>query len=234
MVVESYREGMDERALADDVAALGVLAEPQRARIYAQLADASTALTRQEICDALDIGRTLAAFHLDKLQRAGLVHVVSPAASAGGRGRPPTRYAVSTRELLASIPPRRYDLLAEVLVRAASLEGGSLRERALTAARAHGEELAESARARLAAPTGGETLPAVLADLGYRPRRDGADVVLANCPFDRLRRVDTELVCSINLALAEGLLRGLGDDAVVARLRPHESACCVVLESVSE
>jgi predicted ArsR family transcriptional regulator len=227
---------MDERAEAvDSVAALGVLAEPQRARIYTFLADASGPLTRQEICDALHVGRTLVAFHLDKLERAGLVQEV-PTSGPGtgtGRGRPPTRYAVSRREFAATVPPRRYDLMAEVLVRAASHaaagQTAGLREAALAAARDRGRELAEAAAADGApAP---RAMP-VLEELGYRPRREGGDVVLANCPFERLRNIDPALVCSVNLALAEGLLEGLGEDAWVALLRPRPPACCVALRPV--
>lgn len=229
--MESYGEHMDQRGeTADDVVALGVLGEPQRARIYAHLADSPTPLTRQEICAALGVGRTLAAFHLDKLERAGLVRVVAASPSRGGRGRPPTRYAVSGRELLASVPPRRYDLLAEVLVRAASEGGESLRDDARAAARARGRELAEAALGEVG-DAGGEALPAILAELGYRPRRDGAALVFVNCPFDRLREVDTAVVCSINLALAQGLLEGLGEDRLVARLRPDPPACCVTIVS---
>ncbi len=49
-----------------------------------------------------------------------------------------------------------------------------------------------------------ELLTKLLTRLGYQPREDGQSVVLANCPFLRLRAADTQLVCSINAALAAG------------------------------
>ncbi len=69
----------------DGLVALGVLAEPQRARIYAHLASAEQPRTRQEVCEALGIGRTLVGFHLDKLQRTGFVR------TAGGDALHPKR-----------------------------------------------------------------------------------------------------------------------------------------------
>lgn len=221
---------------ADDLVALGVLAEPQRARIYAHLAAAGEPRTRQEVCDALEIGRTLVAFHLDKLQRAGLVRAVPANVMSGGRGRPPQRYTVSDRELIATMPPRRYELLAEVLVRAAGEQEPTepLKAAATRVARRRGVELAQ-AQADVGG-TGGrhhprEALTHLLTRLGYEPRHEGETVLLTNCPFQRLRAADTELVCSINAALGAGYVEGLGMSGhLTARLRPCPVNCCVVLE----
>lgn len=223
---------------ADDLAALGMLAEPQRARIYAHLAAAGDPPTQQELCETLGLGRTLVAFHLEKLQRAGLVHPAGPATPrAGGRGRPPQRYAVSDREVIATVPPRRYELLAEILVRAAAAQapGEGMRTAAVRVARDRGVELGrEQARRDGAGRDVGEELTALLVRLGYEPRRDGDAIVLTNCPFQRLRVTDTELVCAVNAALGEGYLDGLGmNEALTARLRPCPVNCCVVLEQTA-
>ena len=50
---------------------------------------------------------------------------------------------------------------------------------------------------------------------------------LANCPFDRLAREHTELVCSMNLSLVGGVLEGLGCESLEAVLEPEEGLCCV-------
>ncbi|SES00935.1 Predicted transcriptional regulator, ArsR family [Lentzea xinjiangensis] len=225
---------------ADDFSALGVLAEPQRARIYAQLAAATQPQTRQEVCEALGLGRTLVAFHLDKLQRAGLVHAVRPEAAPGARGRPPQRYAATDREVIATVPPRRYELLAQVLLRATREQapGEPIHAAAVRAARARGVELAQglepagedhSGTAEDARPW--EALTRLLSRIGYQPRRDGDALILTNCPFQRLRVTDTELVCSINAALSAGYLDGLAmNEAVTPRLRPCPVNCCIVLE----
>ena len=41
-----------------------------------------------------------------------------------------------------------------------------------------------------------------------------------------------ELVCGMNLALAEGLLEGLGDRRAVARLDPQPGLCCVAIAGI--
>ncbi len=217
----------------DGLVALGVLAEPQRARIYAHLASAEQPRTRQEVCEALGIGRTLVGFHLDKLQRTGLVRTVRASVARSGRGRPPQRYTVSDRDLIATVPPRRYELLADVLVRAAAEQAPDepLQAAALRVARKTGSELARAELDKAAEPCGVEALTQLLTRLGYQPRQDGKAVILTNCPFQRLRMRDTELVCSINAALGAGYLEGLGmSEGLTSRLRACPVNCCVVLE----
>lgn len=218
----------------DDIVALGLLAEPQRARIYAHLASSPQPLTRQEVSKDLGIGLTLVAFHLDKLLWAGLVQVVRCDAQAGGRGRPPQRYAVTDRELVATVPPRRYELIAEILLLATrdQAPGETMHTAAMRVARARGAELAsQETRGGVDAPEPHGALTQLLAGLGYGPSSDGSDVVLTNCPFQRLRAADTELVCTINAALSAGYLDGLAlNQTLTARLRPCPINCCVVLE----
>lgn len=68
--------------------------------------------------------------------------------------------------------------------------------------------------------------------LGFEPRRTSeGEVVLRNCPFDSLRVYGREVICSMNLALIEGLLEGLELDEIQARLAPREGMCCVALRS---
>jgi len=217
----------------EDFHALAVLAEPQRARIYAHLTATPEPRTQQEIAQALGIGRTLVAFHLDKLQRTGLVHPARSHPAPDGRGRPPQRYAASDQELIATMPPRRYHLLAEVLVRAAREQapGEPLRAAATRVARRQGVELAQTEGQAAQRGSRPRSLMHLLTRLGYEPHRNGDTIVLTNCPFQRLRAVDTELVCSINAALGAGYLEGLSmSDGVLARLRPCPVNCCVVLE----
>ena len=103
-------------AVAGTLAALSSLSEPQRARIYQYLVSAKGPRTRQQISEALAIGRTLVAFHLDKLQQVGLILPAAEPVAAPRPGRPPRRYVVAQQEVSATVPPRRYELLAEILV----------------------------------------------------------------------------------------------------------------------
>ncbi len=220
---------------AKDVVALGVLSEPQRARIYHYLASAKTPRTRQELSETLGVGRTLVAFHCEKLEQAGLIQSVAAEPAVPGRpGRPPQRYQVTQQEISASVPPRRYEFLAEILVQAASEQVPTepLNEAALRVATRRGRELGFELRDGLDNPRSArEMLSDLLTRLGYEPTDDGESVVLTNCPFQRLTVLDTKLVCSINAALAAGYLEGLGVDRYLsARLRPCPNNCCVVVE----
>ena len=73
-----------------------------------------------------------------------------------------------------------------------------------------------------------EHAAAVLAAHGYEPSITGDTAVLRNCPFHSLAQAHTDLVCTMNLHLIEGLVESLGD-GVVARLDPHPPYCCVTL-----
>ncbi len=219
--------------LAEDVETLGALVEPQRRRVYEHVAALGTPASLTEIADALTMGRTLAAFHLGKLVEAGFVEASAP--EAGRRGRPSQRYQASRREVAVSVPARHYELVAEVLLLAAD-EQRNAEPLALTAtrvARRHGASVAaahRSARLPRTAKAKQAAVSSLLDALGYAPRPDGDQLLLRNCPFDRLRDTNCELVCTINHALAEGYLTGLGvDDSMTATLRPCADNCCVVV-----
>jgi predicted ArsR family transcriptional regulator len=119
-----------------------------------------------------------------------------------------------------SLPPRDYGraagLLAEV-VDALGAEGDLER-----VARRDGRSLGASA------PGGVE---AVLRRQGYEPYLDGGAVRMRNCPFHVLARDFPPVVCGMNLALLEGVLDGLGETGLTARMEPRPGECCVALVS---
>src|SRR6266542_2939162 len=61
--------------MPDAVDAIGALHDPVRRAVYHHVVGQPEAVGRHEVAQALDIGRTLAAFHLDKLAAAGLLEV---------------------------------------------------------------------------------------------------------------------------------------------------------------
>jgi predicted ArsR family transcriptional regulator len=77
-----------------------------------------------------------------------------------------------------------------------------------------------------------EALLESLRERGYEPREapDG-DIRLGNCPFHALAEDHRELVCGMNLELAAGLIDGLGEPGVEARLDPQPGQCCVAIAS---
>ena len=216
-----------------DLAALAALTDGQRRRVFEQIqADGECTVTA--IATALSIGRTLVTFHLAKLVEADLVEVVPAQKRLGVRGRPSQSYRLTGREVTASVPDRRYDLLAGVLLAGVAEHhpGESAQDSADRVAHRRGKELAqqltESRAARSVAARLGR-LETLLTSLGYVPRRQDKTITLRNCPFDKFRPENTPQVCQVNLALAQGYVDGLDlSDRVSVQLRPCPDNCCVV------
>jgi predicted ArsR family transcriptional regulator len=132
------------------------------------------------------------------------------------------------------LPERRYEAAARVL--AGALErAGKVPPRAVVAS-AHEAGLAIGAAARRAAGKRPgrrrrrDALMVALHDRGYEPRTEaGGDITLGNCPFHALVDDHRQLVCGMNLALADGVLDGLGEHHLAARLDPQPDRCCVVI-----
>ncbi|MGR6917362.1 hypothetical protein ACU635_24260 [[Actinomadura] parvosata] len=121
-----------------------------------------------------------------------------------------------------SLPPRDYVTLASVLADVVEVLGAE--ERA--------EEVARGAGARIGGRQRGEPVERVLGERGYEPYAEGGRVRLRNCPFHVLAEEQPLLVCSMNLALCQGLLEGLGDDPGRAVLDPRPGECCVSLKQI--
>jgi predicted ArsR family transcriptional regulator len=221
---------MDERRTAQ-VAAVAALAEPTRRRVYDHVVRTPEPVSRDEAAAALAVPRATAAFHLDRLVADGLldVHYERRTGRSGpGAGRPAKLYRRAECSVSVSLPERRYDLAGELL--AASLaEAESTGERpgAVLDRRAFGlgRQLADEAP-----DAGTDAVLGVLEGHGFEPRVQDGAITLANCPFHALAREHTELVCGMNLRLMEGLVEGMPDAALVARLHPTPGMCCVRLE----
>jgi predicted ArsR family transcriptional regulator len=216
---------------ADDLGRVGALAEPTRRALYEYVATQSEASSREAAASAVGIPVHSAKFHLDRLVEEGLLEAEFrrlSGKSGPGAGRPSKLYRRSGVEVAVSIPPRHYDLAAEILaggIERASTTGTPIQVAVNDCAREVGTHLGSAARDTSVA--GLEQLARALARHGYEPQVSGRDMVLANCPFDRLARSHTSLVCSMNLAFVEGTLEGLGCHGVQARLDPAPDACCV-------
>jgi predicted ArsR family transcriptional regulator len=77
-------------------------------------------------------------------------------------------------------------------------------------------------------------LEATLEDRGYEPAEtESGEIRFRNCPFHVLVEDHRDLVCNMNLALADGVLDGLGDGRLSARLDPQPGQCCVAIGDAS-
>ena len=221
--------------VSDDLGALTQLHDPVRRALYEFVARQGGDVGRAEAAEAAGISRTLAAFHLDKLVEAGLLEArfKSPEKKGPGSGRPAKVYRRAPHERIVSLPPRDYAALASVLADAVDLLGGD--EHAEKAARAAGARLGKRAVQQHAATKSRKALAVldVLEERGYEPRVEGPCIRLRNCPFHVLAKEHPVLVCSMNLALCQGLLEGLGDDPNRAKMDPRPEECCVVVSKTN-
>lgn len=201
-----------------DLQAVASLAEPIRRTLYDYVVGSSEAVSRDDAAEAADVSRQVAAYHLDRLADDGLLAVEYrrlTGREGPGAGRPSKLYRRSDQVHEVSIPPRRYELAARILLDAA--RESHLDSKALSAvARRTGEEIGHAG------------LQAALEATGYEPVTENGETRFRNCPFHVLRDRDRETTCGLNLALVEGMVEGSGADTD-AVLAPEEGYCCVRL-----
>ncbi len=223
-------------ATFEALGAVAALDDPVRLALYRHLASQPGWVDRDHAAAAAGISRSLAAYHLDRLLAAGLLEVEyrRPDGRRGpGAGRPAKRYRRSQQAVEVSVPPRRYDVAAELLVRAMA---GALGDRAVEplagVAEAFGQRLGAAARGS-GRPTSRQELRRLLRTelqaLGFEPREAGRAITLGNCPFATLARAHPGVVCGMNLALITGLIEGTGVTGAIARLEAEDGRCCVVV-----
>ncbi len=209
---------------------LAPLADPVRRRLYDFVVGQPDAVDRDAAAAGVAIGRPLAAFHLDRLATSGLLDVEyhrRSGRSGPGAGRPAKFYRRARgRETSVSLPPRRYDEVAEILAEGVE-RSADARGEALEAARRRGHEIA----AATPAPHDRAALLEALTGRGYEPTIDADGTIrLRNCPFDRLATDHRELTCSLNLAMLTAVAEDHDAAGVEARADPIDGFCCVALK----
>lgn len=207
----------------EDIETIAVLQDPVRRRLYEYVAAQDHEVSRNEAAEGTGVGRTLAAFHLDKLVDVGLLETESrrlSGRSGPGAGRPAKLYRRSGAEHQVSVPARDYRTAADLLAEVAEVARLDTELRA--AARREGRAAAEPVEGLAAAHV-------VLAARGYEPRMDDDGVLrLVNCPFHVLSQRYPALVCGMNLALLEGLLEHAA--GLRASMDPRPGLCCVAVQ----
>ncbi|MFD1151538.1 helix-turn-helix transcriptional regulator [Saccharothrix hoggarensis] len=215
------------------VSAVAALDEPTRRRLYDFVVRSPAAVSRDEAAEAVGVPRTTVAFHLDRLVTEGLLEVVRErrtGRTGPGAGRPAKLYRRSAEQIAVSLPDRRYELAGHLLadaVQEAADTGESPRAVLDRRAREVGRELGRSARTDDPGPVAARH---ALERFGFEPRTEDRSIVLGNCPFHSLVQQHMRLVCGMNLCLLDGLLDGLADTGLVARLVPAPGLCCVRLD----
>lgn len=210
--------------IATQAAGIGALAEPVRRALYEYVVAQPEPVGREAAAAAVGVPTHKAKFHLDRLVDEGLLEVEFRrlgGKTGPGAGRPSKLYRRSEREWALSLPGRRYDLVGHILADGVERAGQDVSlDDALKAA-------AVDAGTAVGSRAAGERLVDVLSTQGYEPRVDEDVIVLANCPFDSLAQLHTELVCGLNRSFVQGVADGLGCNNQEACLEPDPERCCV-------
>jgi predicted ArsR family transcriptional regulator len=218
------------------IASVAALNEPVRHALYRYVVEQAGEVTRDQAAQALGISRALAALHLDRLAREGLLDVSFRRLSGKrgpGAGRPSKLYRRSSRQVEISLPPRSYELAARLLASAVEeAQSPEALQSLSTVARSFGESLGAETRALATSPEDRDALLSAaedaLAAYGFEPYRDPEGVIrLRNCPFHALASCHRSLICGMNLSLMSGVLEGLRVQGIDAVLEPQPGACCV-------
>jgi predicted ArsR family transcriptional regulator len=191
----------------------------RRGEVLALLRGASAPMTIAQVAERLGVHVNTARFHLDALTERGLAEPAT--APRNGPGRPPL--AFRARRRMDRSGPRRYELLAGVLVRGlAATRDGS--RRAAELGRDWGRQLGGADDRAGSADAATDRLLGLLDDLGFAPERrtvdDQTQIGLRHCPFLELAEHQREVVCPVHLGLMQGAMERLSDEVTVTSLEP--------------
>jgi predicted ArsR family transcriptional regulator len=223
------------------------LDDPVRRRLYDYVCGSAEPVGRDEAAAAVGIGRPLAAYHLDRLVSLGLLtadYRRPPDRTGPGAGRPAKVYVRSPGEFTVTAPPREYELAARLLAEAVESDASGFSLACLKrVARRLGTEIGRGSARQLPrggtgprpaarGRTGREVMCAVLTEHGFEPFTDeDGSMALRNCPFHKLAERHREVVCTMNLALLEGVTAGIGAQDMRPALEPVPGRCCVVVRT---
>lgn len=200
------------------------LGSPELRAVLTLVRAAPEPVTADDVCERLDIPRSVARWRLERLADAGLL--VPAFASGHGAGRPPKTYAAAPETAALEFPPRRFEKLVALLAASTS-------DRRLGAVgEEFGRSLARDARLKPGARPF-ERLCAALGRLGFQASVESADehgavIVTPTCP---LRPVVMEDDAA--RAIDQGMWRGLVESVLAqpAEIRCHAEGCHAPSES---
>jgi predicted ArsR family transcriptional regulator len=221
-----------DRDVNDLAAALG---DTTRRGIYIAVRESAEPMIASEIAEVFGIHANVARHHLDHLVADGYLQVSHkrPTGRTGpGAGRPAKHYEPTTKDVSVQFPARRYDLLADLLLRMverlAPDDAGNVAEevgreygRELAAELGFGEDSGYEAAARAVA----KAMTGVGFDIEARPGQH--QFVTRHCPFGSAADNHPDIVCRLDQGLVSGLLEQASQQPV-AIVTPHgaeDDAC---------
>ena len=203
-----------DRTLSDLTSTLG---DPTRRSIYLTVRESADPVTAAQIAAEFDIHANVARHHLDRLADEGYLEITRkrPEGKNGpGAGRPAKCYTSTDKEIELQFPARRYDLLADLLIRVVQkLEPERASEIAAEVGREYGMELAGTLQLPDAASFDSvlAVVQQALVDVGFAvdTNTGNRQLLMSHCPFGRTAFDHPEVVCSLDRGIVNGLMEAL-------------------------
>ena len=203
-----------ERSLSDLTSTLG---DPTRRSIYLTVRASADPVTAAQVAAEFNIHANVARHHLDRLTDEGYLEVAhkrSTGKNGSGAGRPAKCYTPTDKEIELQFPARRYDLLADLLIRVVQrLEPERAAEVAAEVGREYGVELAGTLELPDAAGFDSvlATVQQAMVEVGFAvdTNTDSRQLLMSHCPFGRTAVDHPEVVCSLDRGIVNGLMEGL-------------------------
>jgi predicted ArsR family transcriptional regulator len=204
------------------------LTQPTRARLFSLLGELRRPAGTEELAKRLDLHPNGVRVHLERLREAGLV---ARERTRQARGRPRDMWIIAPDARPGGDAPSGYAELGRWLARAIRPGSTSLRSVEATG-REIGGELAPEGDC-----SAEEKMHAVLASLGFQPRRepdppDGLTYRLCNCPYRDAVRESPEVVCALHRGLTRGLLDAIAPSTELSAFvprDPYRAGCLIEL-----
>ena len=203
-----------ERTLSDLTSTLG---DPTRRSIYLTVRESADPVTAAQVAAEFCIHANVARHHLDRLAHEGYLEITHkrPEGKNGpGAGRPAKCYTSTDKEIELQFPARRYELLADLLIRVVQrLEPERASEIAAEVGREYGVELAGTLE--LPDVSGIDsvlaTVQQAMINVGFAvdTNTDSRQLLMSHCPFGRTAFDHPEVVCSLDRGIVNGLMEAL-------------------------
>ncbi len=228
---------MDNEAFDQQIADLtSTLGDPTRRGIYVTVRESPEPVTASQIAELFGIHANVARYHLDRLVADGYLQVTrrrSSGRTGPGAGRPAKHYEPTRKNVSVEFPARRYDLLAELLLRVIERIAP---DNAGAVADEIGREFGRELAADIGFPdesgydTAAIAVAKALMGVGFEveARPDDRELITRFCPFGESAKNHPAIVCQLDQGLVSGLLEGTEQIPVaIVNARRNEEGDCV-------
>jgi predicted ArsR family transcriptional regulator len=236
---------VDTKAFDQQIGDLAsTLGDATRRGIYISVREAPEPVTASQIADLFEIHTNVARHHLDRLVSDGYLQVTHKRRSGRrgpGAGRPAKHYEPTEKEVSVQFPARRYDLLAELLVRVVNRVAP---DNAATIAEVVGREYGRELATEIGLPEDAgfdaavQAVARAMMGVGFDTEADSDSRILVTrfCPFGETAVNHPEIVCKIDQGIVKGLLEAAHQDGIPI-VTPHSAIdddCVTEVEAASQ